>query len=135
MSESQDPSSSPQQQPYTVLNSKNSKPCNNVAFSLTDPKLLATGFERNRNEFGLLVWDVEKTTLSPSSEDKGHGGGAPEAPRTNNMNFNKNFDRDHRDRDRDLFRMGEDSFPLGILTIQFKLIKNFLSLFFLCYFF
>lgn len=120
--ESQKTSSS--QQPYTVLNSKNSKPCNNIAFSLTDPKLLATGFDKKGSEYGLLIWDVDKTKMSSSSEDKGYGGGVPET--LNRTNSIVNFDRDP------VFsrRVGEDTFPLGILTIRFKLIKIFLSLFF-----
>ncbi|CAI2164423.1 11509_t:CDS:10 [Funneliformis geosporum] len=49
-----------QQPPYAVLNSKNSKPCNEVEFSLADPRLLATGSDKVRNDYCLLIWDVER---------------------------------------------------------------------------
>ncbi|GBB83809.1 hypothetical protein RclHR1_10480001 [Rhizophagus clarus] len=66
-----------QQQPY-LLNSKNTKPCNKVVFS-PDPRYLATGFDKSRNDHGLLIWDVEKAKSSPLiNGDKDHGsGGTP----------------------------------------------------------
>ncbi|RIA86881.1 hypothetical protein C1645_778580 [Glomus cerebriforme] len=67
-------SSTRQQQPYVVLNSKNAKSCNNVAFSSAEPRLLATGFEKGRNDYGLLIWDVEKAKLSSLNGDKDHVG-------------------------------------------------------------
>ncbi|CAG8706322.1 uncharacterized protein OCT59_029542 [Rhizophagus irregularis] len=69
-------SSTQQQQPY-VINSKNTKPCNKVVFS-SDPRLLATGFDKGRNDHGLLIWDVEKAKSSSLiNGDKDHGSDTP----------------------------------------------------------
>ncbi|CAG8452504.1 4949_t:CDS:10 [Funneliformis caledonium] len=59
-----------QQPPYAVLNSKNSKPCNEVEFSLADPRLLATGSDKVRNDYCLLIWDVERAA---KCGDKNYG--------------------------------------------------------------
>ncbi|CAJ0758172.1 7472_t:CDS:10 [Entrophospora sp. SA101] len=50
----------------------NSTTCNVVAFSPSEPKLLATGLDKMRNEHSLLIWDIEQaryTTNIPSSMD------------------------------------------------------------------
>ena len=95
-----------------ILNSKNTKQCNELAFSMDEPRLLATGFDKYRSDYGLLIWDVEKARLSSINEDKDNSGGAvPEVPPSrshSNMNFNRV--------DREFFRTGVE--PLGILKLN-----------------
>jgi hypothetical protein len=75
-------SSSTQQQPPYVINSKNTKPCNKVVFS-SDPRFLATGFDKSKNDHGLLIWDVEKaksSSLINGDKDQGSGDTPAEVP-------------------------------------------------------
>lgn len=65
-------SSNFQQQTYATLNVRSSRACNVVAFSPSEPKLLATGLDKMRNEHSLLIWDIEQaryTTNISSSTD------------------------------------------------------------------
>lgn len=56
---SPDISSVYQPQPYITLNLRNSK-CNALSFSPEEPRLLAAGLEKLRNDYCLLIWDVEQ---------------------------------------------------------------------------
>ena len=41
-----------------VLNVKHSRPVTSLSFSTLDPNYLATGLERHRSDYSLLIWDV-----------------------------------------------------------------------------
>jgi WD40 repeat protein len=40
--------------------SKHNRQCNTLAWGLTDPYVLAAGFDKHRSEHGLILWDVTK---------------------------------------------------------------------------
>lgn len=40
--------------------SKHNRQCNAVSWGLTEPYILAAGFEKHRSEHGLILWDVAK---------------------------------------------------------------------------
>lgn len=41
---------------------RTNKPCTSLAFSCHNPSLLAAGFDKAKNEPGLIVWDLETST-------------------------------------------------------------------------
>jgi hypothetical protein len=53
-------SSSSQTSNYPALSVRYSRPCNVVAFSEAEPRLLATGLDKVRNDHCLAIWDVEQ---------------------------------------------------------------------------
>ncbi|KAI8819257.1 uncharacterized protein EV422DRAFT_498169 [Fimicolochytrium jonesii] len=58
---------------------RHTRACNVVIFCPTDPKLLAVGFEKVRNDAGLVVWDTETSARTGVSTfaDKSAAGSAP----------------------------------------------------------
>ncbi|WRT63824.1 uncharacterized protein IL334_000749 [Kwoniella shivajii] len=65
-------SSSPSAQTSTIatLNVKYSRPVTSVAFSSLDPNYLATGYEKHRSEYSLLIWDIADAISSASSNSQ-----------------------------------------------------------------
>lgn len=66
-----------QQQTSNVLGEympRHTRACNVVAFCPTEPRLLAAGLEKVRNDYGLLVWDTEGAARNNLAG--GPGGGA-----------------------------------------------------------
>jgi hypothetical protein len=45
---------------YPTFSVRHSRPCNVVAFSEAEPRWLATGLDRVRNDYCLAIWDVEQ---------------------------------------------------------------------------
>ncbi|KXS19318.1 hypothetical protein M427DRAFT_474074 [Gonapodya prolifera JEL478] len=50
---------SPSQRPLVELQPRHARTCNAVSFCPSDPRFLAAGFDKVRNDSGLYVWDVE----------------------------------------------------------------------------
>ncbi|KNE66133.1 hypothetical protein AMAG_10385 [Allomyces macrogynus ATCC 38327] len=46
---------------------KQMRPCTAVAFCPQNPALLASGYEKTRNDPGLLIWDIEAQVRSPTA--------------------------------------------------------------------
>ena len=61
----------PSAHPPPVLNVKHSRPVTSLSFSPVDHNYLATGLERHRSDFSLLVWDVERaiSSIPPDMDD------------------------------------------------------------------
>ncbi|KAF8977016.1 hypothetical protein BGZ46_007727 [Entomortierella lignicola] len=55
------------QRTYPTFSARHSRACNVVAFSKGHPNLLAVGLDKVRNDYCLMVWDVERA-LSKGSE-------------------------------------------------------------------
>nr|XP_018266712.1 uncharacterized protein I303_00687 [Kwoniella dejecticola CBS 10117]OBR88870.1 hypothetical protein I303_00687 [Kwoniella dejecticola CBS 10117] len=51
-------STSSQSSTIASLNVKYSRPVTSIAFSSLDPNILATGYEKHRSEYSLLIWDI-----------------------------------------------------------------------------
>ncbi|GAA6043670.1 hypothetical protein JCM8097_008599 [Rhodosporidiobolus ruineniae] len=66
--------------PSVQINVRHSRPCNVVAFSPTQPGLLAVGLEKGRGE-SLLVYDISRS-VDPSASSSALGSGAPFPTRT-----------------------------------------------------
>ncbi|OZJ06354.1 hypothetical protein BZG36_00690 [Bifiguratus adelaidae] len=45
---------------YPTLITKHSRACNVVTFSKADPKYIATGLDKARNDWCLMIWDIEQ---------------------------------------------------------------------------
>ncbi|WVF65929.1 hypothetical protein IAT40_000667 [Kwoniella sp. CBS 6097] len=72
-------SSSAQTSTSTIatLNVKYSRPVTSISFSPLDPNYVATGYERHRSEYSLLIWDIADalaaSQLPPDGDDDNDG--------------------------------------------------------------
>nr|XP_019014511.1 uncharacterized protein I206_00593 [Kwoniella pini CBS 10737]OCF53292.1 hypothetical protein I206_00593 [Kwoniella pini CBS 10737] len=53
-------STSNQTSTIATLNVKYSRPVTSIAFSSLDPNIIATGYEKHRSEYSLLIWDISE---------------------------------------------------------------------------
>ncbi|RKP10789.1 WD40-repeat-containing domain protein, partial [Thamnocephalis sphaerospora] len=56
-----------QQTSYPIFGVRHSRPCNVVTFSDAEPRLLATGLDKVRNDHCLAIWDVEQARNTVTS--------------------------------------------------------------------
>ncbi|KAF9194611.1 hypothetical protein BGZ50_005971 [Haplosporangium sp. Z 11] len=65
------------QRTYPSFSARHSRACNVVAFSKGSPNLLAVGLDKVRNDYCLMVWDIEQSLNMSKGSDSGS---APSGP-------------------------------------------------------
>ncbi|KAG6840528.1 hypothetical protein C0991_006166 [Blastosporella zonata] len=58
------------------LNVRNSRSCNSLAFCAADPNYLASGLDKVRGDFSLIIWDINTATAAlsvPLGQSSSHG--------------------------------------------------------------
>jgi len=69
------------QRTYPSFSARHSRACNVVSFSKGSPNLLAVGLDKVRNDYCLMVWDIEQSLKMSRGTDSSY---APSGPITAN---------------------------------------------------
>ncbi|KAI9597959.1 hypothetical protein BDF19DRAFT_433141 [Syncephalis fuscata] len=77
--------SSLQTSAYPTFDVRYSRPCNVVAFSDAEPRLLATGLDKVRNDHCLAIWDVEQARDMAEVNVPSTSSGAPPSTGSNKL--------------------------------------------------